>query len=247
MEPLETSRRALQGLQEIVAFLEDRPQVQLYHQNYRKLPPAREHLRRLRRALRDYAETNQTNKQQERRLAQCDRSFTACLPELSEWPKQRFSALIDGLDRAFRSARLREAPQLPPFPTLPKRIPKWISTQLHEDYIEVGKCFRVQANRAAVAFAARMIECALGHRFLSRTGQDPVAAKWTLGKLIDEAKNQGILDDVLTPGVEDVLKWLNKTRVAGVHVKPKIYNPNSGQVRILLELTLSLLPQLLAP
>jgi hypothetical protein len=206
MEPLETARDALQGLQEIVAFLEDRPKVQLYHQNYRKLSAARAHLRRLRQALRDYAETNRINRQQERRLAQCDRSITECVPELSGWPKQRFSALIDELDRTFRSARLIAAPQLPPFPTLPKGIPSWIPVQLRDDYAEVGKCFRVQANRAAVAFAARMIECALGHRFHNRTGQDPVAAKWTLGKLIDEAKTRGVLDDVLTPGVEAVLK-----------------------------------------
>jgi hypothetical protein len=247
MEPLELARHALLGLQAIVGFLEDRPTVELHHQNYRKLPTARARLRGLRQALRDYAETNHVSRQQEERLGKCDRLITECLPELAEWTKQRFSTLIDELDRTFRSARLVAAAQLPPLPTLPKGVPNWISVQLRDDYLEVGKCFRVQANRAAVAFAARMVECALGHRFLRRTGQDPVAAKWTLGKLIDEAKNQGVLDDVLTPGVEDVLKWLNKTRVAGVHVKPKIYNPNLGQVRILIELTLSLLPQLLAP
>ena len=246
MEPLEAARHALLDLQAIVAFLQDRPRVELHHQNYRKLPAARAHLRVLRQALRDHAETNRLSRQEQRSLAQCDHLITECLPELAEWTKHRFTALIDELDRTFRSARLVVAAQLPPFPTLPKGIPNWISVQLRDDYSEVGKCFQVQANRAAVAFAARMIECALGYRFLWKTGQDPVAEKWTLGKLIDEARNKNVLGDVLTPGVEDILKWLNKTRVAGVHVKPKIYNPNLGQVRILIELTLSLLPQLLS-
>jgi hypothetical protein len=246
MESLELARYSLQGLEVIVAFLEDRPGIQLYHGKYRKLPAARGYLRSLRRAVRDYAETNELSRQQKDHLAACDRLVTGSLANLETWPRARFFALVDTLDRTFRAARLLAVQTLPGFPALPKGLPSWIPIQLREDYVEVGKCFQVEANRAAVAFAARMIECALGHRFRSRTGLDPVAEKWTLGKLIDEAKTKGILDDILTPGVEDVLKLLNKTRVAGVHVKAKIYNPGSTQVRILVELTLSLLPQLLA-
>lgn len=248
MEPLETARQSLQKLQEVVAFLEDHPRAELHQKKCRKkLSTARTQLRALRQALRDYREANQVRRRQEAFLIRCDDLIAEYLPDLEGLLKHVFCRLVDDLERHFRAARLISPPQLPPFPRLPKGVPNWIPSQLRQDYEEIGKCFRVQANRAALAFAARMIECALGHRYQKRTRQDPVAANWTLGRLVEEAKRRGILDDVLTPGVEDVLNWLNKTRIASVHVKPKVYDPSQQQVRVLIELTLSLVPQLLSP
>lgn len=247
METLEIARQSLQKLQVVAAFLEDRPGLALCHKKCtNKLSIARTQLRTLRRALRDYREVNQLNRKQETPLIRCDDLITESLPEVEGLLQERFCEIVNELDRQFRSARLAAVPRLPPLPSLPRGIPKWIPGQLREDYEEIEKCLRAQAYRAVLAFAARMIECALGHRYRKRTGQDPVAARWTLGKLVEQAKVKGVLDDVLTPGIEDILNWLNKTRVASVHIKPTVYKPSDRQVRLLVELTLSLIPQLLS-
>src|SRR5712692_2662758 len=106
MEPIETIRQALQELHQIVAFLEDHPKVEIYHANYRKLRPARMHLRTIRQGLRDFRERGQPRRHQEEILIRCDDLISECLPELDSWPKRRFSELINNLDRAIRSAHL---------------------------------------------------------------------------------------------------------------------------------------------
>lgn len=247
IEAKEVIRQVLQKLGKVVAYLEDHPGRELCHKKSKaKLATARNELRTLRHALRDYRDGNRMNAHHAALLSDCDTRITECIPEVEGLISHRFCETVNQLEKTIRQVGLLAPSQLPAFPRLPKSIPNWIPVQLHQDFDEIRKCFQAEANRAVLAFAARMIECALGHRFHRRTGQDPVAENWPLGRLVEESKRKGVLDDVLTPGVEDVLSWVNKTRIASVHVKQKVYQPSGREARLLVELTLELIPQLLS-
>lgn len=237
---------ALQKLEEIAAFLEDHPGVELRHRNYRKLPAAIGLIRQARSAIRELRRGNSGDVRMHSRLRALDRILGGASARLAGMNKLQFREFVDGaVDRA--DALDLRAPLIPPLPKLPRGTPEWIRSQLKADYDEVERCLKAGANRAGIAFGARILECALGRKYFLRVKVDPVKEGWTLGKLVAESKNQGVLKDSSVPGVESVLEWLNKTRIASIHVKQKIYQPQPDQARLICELVLSLVPDLLTP
>jgi hypothetical protein len=133
----------------------------------------------------------------------------------------------------------------PALPDLSAKIPPETWEQVSADHAEIVKCYWAGAHRAAITFAARMLEGVLGVRYLKKTTKDPVALEWTFGKLVNESKNAKILDDVNTPGVELILKFLNESRVASVHVVTgSLYEVKAQRSRNLLEIACSVANEL---
>ncbi len=239
---------ALQELEQIAAFLEDHPGVELYHKNYRKLPAARKWLRSMRLALRELRRASYGNVKMRTRLGAMDELMRRNSANLENMQKTEFRHFIDSLTDEGDHLNLgASSPILPALPRLPKGTPTWVRKQLTADHEEIQRCLSVGADRAAIAFSARMLECVLGHRYFLRQRVDPISQGWTLGRLVTESKNRGVLKDVVVPGADLVLQWLNRTRVASIHVKQKVYRPRSKDAKLICELVLNLLPDLLAP
>ena len=130
---------------------------------------------------------------------------------------------------------------LPRFPDIKGKVPAEVWEQMIADYEEVEKSYWAGSYRASIAFAARILESALGLRYMRKTHKDPVSMDWTLGKLVAEAESEGLLGDVNFPGTEYFLRFLNKSRIASVHVKSgRPYQPDNQQARLLIEMALSI-------
>ncbi len=218
---LDSSVRALQT---IADFLDDHPNIEIYYGNYRKLPSARTNLRSIRSAARE-AQRQRLSEEQAKAAIEVAQISDSLLQRIGKIKKADFRREVQNL--AEKVVVLTPSNGLPQLPGFPKRTPKWIRDQVRRDYEEIMKCYSAGANRACIAFAARIMECILGYRFQQREGIDPVQEGWTLGQLVAESKKRSILTDVVTPGVDHLLGFLNSTRIASVHVKPKVYEPSA--------------------
>ncbi len=230
------------ALEEIADFLDDHPGVEIYHRNYRKLPLARTHLRNIRSAARE-ARRQRLSRQQENAIVEVGQIVDSLLQRIQQIKRADFRREIQSL--AEKILLLIPGDELPQLPRFPQGTPKWIRDQVQRDYEEISKCYGAGANRACIAFSARILECILGYRFHGREGTDPVQEGWTLGRLVAESKTKNILTDVVTPGVDHLLQFLNSTRIATVHVKPKVYEPSAGDTKTIIQIALSLVVPLL--
>jgi hypothetical protein len=233
----------VRALEAIADFLDDHPSVEIYHRNYRKLPLARTHLRSIRLAARE-ARRQRLSRQQASLLLEVARSADSLLQRIHNIKKEDYRGEVQSL--AERLVLVMPSDELPKLQQFPRRTPKWIMGQVQRDYQEIQKCYGAGANRACVAFSARILECVLGYRFHKKEGIDPVQKGWTLGQLVEESKKRNILTDVVTPGVDHLLGFLNSTRIASVHVKPKVYEPSQSDTRTIVQITLSLVVPLLS-
>src|SRR5712692_7148338 len=230
------------ALEDIADFLDDHPSVEVYHRNYRKLPLARAHLRDIRSAARD-ARRQRLPKQQANAIVELGQIVDSLLQRIHQIRRADFRREVQSL--AEKVSSLIPSDELPELPGFPQQTPKWKRDQVHRDYQEIPKCYAAGANRASIAFSARILECVLGYRYHRTEGTDPVQEGWTLGRLVAESKTKNILTDVVTPGVDHLLQFLNSTRIATVHVKPKVYEPLAEDKKIIIQIALSLVVPLL--
>ncbi len=242
MPAFATLENSVRALETIADFLDDHPTVEIYHRNYRKLPLARSHLRSIRTAARD-ARRQRLSKQKVEALIKVSGIADSLLERINRAKKEDFRKEVQSL--AEKILPLIPRDELPQPPRFPKRTPKWIRDQVQRDYQEILKCYNAGANRACIVFAARILECVLGYRFHKKEGIDPVQKEWTLGKLVAESKTKNILTDVVTPGVDHLLGFLNSTRIASVHVKRRIYEPSPTDTKTIVQIALSLVNPLL--
>lgn len=230
------------ALEEIADFLDDHPGLEIYYRNYRKLPLARTHLRNIRSAARE-ARRQPLSRQQANAIVEVGQIVDSLLQRIHQIRRVDFRREVQSL--AEKVALLIPGDELPQLPKFPQRTPKWIRDQVRRDYQEISKCYGAGANRACIAFSARILECVLGYRFHKKQSIDPVQQGWTLGKLVAESKAKNILTDVVTPGVDHLLQFLNSTRIATVHVKPRVYEPSAGDTKTIIQIALSLVVPLL--
>jgi hypothetical protein len=156
--------------------------------------------------------------------------------------RDKLASLVDHMSEAERGLREAAPPEIPDFSG---KVPAEVWTQVTSDVEEIEKCYWAGAFRAGIAFAARILECVLGHRYENKTGVDPVSQKWPLGRLVQEAKDAGCLDDIATPGINFFLDCMNKCRIFGVHVKPgNPYQPGQKKSRLMIEWAMTIADEL---
>jgi len=118
------------------------------------------------------------------------------------------------------------------------KIPDEIKEELIADIDDVKKCFQNKSYRGSLTFCGRIIELILGRKYFEKTGDDPLEKRWTIGVLIEECKKVGIANE---PGLENLAKLINETRISSVHVKKILYLPTPEETKSLIELTNSIL------
>jgi hypothetical protein len=102
---------------------------------------------------------------------------------------------------------------------------KTVSEDLKRDMNELEACFLVNANRAALAMAGRIMELLLKSYLGYR--ERKVEDGWMVGRLLTEHEALGEYSD---PTLKNVWNIINHQRITGVHAKEKTPIPSGSEV-----------------
>ena len=212
-------------IEAVVSFLDEHPDVRVYHGNYRKAAAVTAALRDIRSAIRNA-----------RRSATTAEALTA-LEGVDEACREVPRNLrVDTETLRSHSRRIRECVRLAReqigaalSPSLPgDRLPEEIREEFSQDQAELTKCSQAGAWRACLMVASRLLELVVARKHWEKTGIDPVEQGWTLGRTITEAENAGTLRN--QPQVGQILRALNAYRIDSVHVTKRVYHPGPKDV-----------------
>jgi len=106
------------------------------------------------------------------------------------------------------------------------KVPEEIKVELLKDVEDLRTCFSVGVYRGCMMFAARILELLLSRKYFDKTSVDLVESQCGLEKIIGKCKDENVF---VEPGLAEMLRLINVTRIHSVHKKKDLYIPTTEE------------------
>ncbi len=123
-----------------------------------------------------------------------------------------------------------------------KKVAEELKPELLKDIEDLERCFSAEVYRGCMMFAARILELLLSRKYFDRTSVDPVENRWGLEKIIGKCKEEEVFKE---PGLAEMMRLINETRVPSVHKKKQFYVPTPEETEGIVKLLNSSIKKIL--
>jgi hypothetical protein len=119
--------------------------------------------------------------------------------------------------------------------------PQSIREELRLDFEEVRICYYAGAFRSAIGMCGRILEVILARKYFEERDVDPVEQRWLIGTLIRKCFEDEVIDE---PALGDMFNLINRSRISSVHRTQRLYKPEQGITKSIIEFTIGLVKKL---